>query len=86
MKTLSINKRVTANGEFPGIVSLVLGMDKRMNEKGQTFGGVTRSEAVHKLRAKAYELGSISTFVMASKRMRRDGALIGVGKYLKNEN
>jgi hypothetical protein len=47
--------------------------------------GRTSVEFVNCYRAKAYELGQLDTWVRASKRMKQEFRLIGVGKYLKNE-
>ena len=81
-KELNISQIVTANGAFPGIVSTVIEFKERT---GIVIGGGSTVEAVRGIRSKCYELGQVGTFVKASKRMKRELSLVGVGKYLKNE-
>jgi len=81
-KEMSINQRINANGAFPGIIAFVVEFKQRT---GVVLGLGSISEGVKAIRRKHQEL-NVNPYVMASKKMKQDLRLVGVGKYLKKEN
>lgn len=81
-KKMSINQRINENGNFPGINLFVIDWKERTQT---TFGGVSFADGVRKIRAKSQELNA-NHYIMASKKMKQELRLVGVGKYLKKEN
>lgn len=72
---MNINKKINCNAEF-----MLFDLSKDACKIG-----MKPAELVVKFRDTAERRGVINTWVMASKKMRREGALVGVGCYLRKE-
>jgi len=82
---MNIHKRINANFEFKNINIHVIDMNRRLKESGRYPLADSNKLSVNKVRDKMYELRHIDTWVKASKQMRHEGRLIGVGIFLKSE-
>ena len=75
---LNINQRINCNATEN--LAFIFSFPKQLPGTGRT-----PVEFVNCYRANVYKLGQLDTWVRASKKMKQELRLIGVGKYLKNE-
>jgi hypothetical protein len=72
---MNINRKINCNSEYM--------LTDLARNAGQI--GMKPTELVAKFREQLEKRGMIDTAIRASKKMRREWALIGVGRYLKFE-